>query len=159
MAKPRRDEIYQRLSRYISRHHDPGPGREAYDFNIKIRKLDIPDSVRASMSAREIDEIFENESEDRLRSFADDLLWGFPWMEGWGQTGRSGGWLTVTTQEPVLDEGPEWPSPESLKAARKRLADLDSIRTVVNNAVSEFERELETEAFWGLEPEEWRPRE
>lgn len=158
MPPPRRDKIYQRLLKHISRH-DPGRGGEAYDFNIRLREIYIPDSVRSAVTQGDIDYRVADESEGRLRSFAERLELEFPWIESWGQTGRSGGWLTIVTNDAVIDEAPEWPSPESLKAARGRLADLDRIRDMVNEEVSAFERDLESEAFWGVEPEEWRPRE
>lgn len=167
-----RAKIEKGLSRFMSRHtRDFGlrDGEEAYDFDIKIQKIDIPDIVRQLKSDGEIDEVSEAQMNSRFTIFADSLKEIYPWVKEWYQTGRSGGWLTIVTGEPVLTdnweiprsdirEGPkEWAPTYALSAAAKRLEALEEIKRNVENGIDELVGDLESRAWWGITPKDWKP--
>lgn len=152
-------------------HYRPEGGDEAYEFNIKIQKISIDPLVRKLKSPKEIDEAVQAEFQDELVAFAEDLKNIYPWIKGWAQGGRSGGWLILITNEPVLtdnwelprthwhDAGPqEWMPEKALKPALKRLDDLRSIEQLVKEGIKTLKHDLEGQDWWGVDPKDWVPR-
>jgi hypothetical protein len=73
-----------------------------------------------------------------------------------------GGWLVVYPTDAVLDEYSG--EVANIRDARARLRDLDKMSREVDEAVDQFERDLEGPEFWRphgvvLGPKEWTPRE
>ena len=67
-----------------------------FNFNIKVR--DWPDgaglATKYNTTEEEIDEAWHRYLEEQLRDFVDSLEYG--WLEDTWQSGRSGGWLTLS---------------------------------------------------------------
>lgn len=117
-------------------------GREKYEFDIKIReRVEIPDRVREELSSKELQEWFDGEAEGRLRDYAEWLKRIYPWIENWFVAGRSGGWLVISTTDPVADE---W----NMRRVRKRLEDLQGIEERLEQAMDRFIRDMESEDWW-----------
>lgn len=167
-----REKLEKGLSRFMSRHTRDislREGQEAYDFNIKVQKIDIPDIVRQLKSASEIDDVAETQMRARLTIFADALVETYPWVDDWYTTGRSGGWLTLVTDEPVLTdnweiprtdvpEGPkEWAPAHVLGVAARRLRELEDINLKIQDGISELIFDLESPSWWDVTPKDWMP--
>jgi hypothetical protein len=145
-------------------YHDVFAG-EAYRFNIKLRNIEIPAQVREQISEEAIDRIVLPTMEDALTDFADTLKEKFPWIRAWAQAGRMGGWLVLEPHNPVLTighrrDGVAVPDiePADVKEARKRLRDLEKIKTLIKEEISELVAELQSDDFWADRVETYQPR-
>jgi len=155
------EQLERELHRYLSRHHRPREGEEAYDFDIKIRRrVHVPESVRHAKgwSESELGDFIEQVMVDRLKEFAEELKRKYDWIGDWFQEGRSGGWLVLVTREPVGDEYGRL-TVEDRHAVEKRLRDLDEISELVDLGIRELVGHLESRNWWGLSPKDWSPRE
>jgi hypothetical protein len=158
VAKTRK-EIAEEIRKRISRRARPIEGREAYDFNIKIYKIDIPKGVRTIQKKTEeqIGSVVDHEMAAKLSETVHVLGEEYRWISGWEQGGRSGGWLVLWTEWPVLDERGEI-EPGCLGLARARASDLAKIEKEVEKGKRELVEMLEDPQFWGLSPIDWSPR-
>lgn len=68
-----------------------------FEFNIKIRNW--PDSEELAQqygfTEEEVGQMWDLFLSDNLEMYASDFLEKYDMFEGWGQTGRSGGWLLL----------------------------------------------------------------
>ena len=158
LSKLPRKELEHELRSYLSRH-DEFFG-EAYDFNIKVGAIAIPNEVYQHRTQEQVSDIVQGEMEVRLRNFAETLREDFPWIEDWGQVGRSGGWLVLKPQLGVMDESGDIPH---LGDARKRLKDLRKIYRLVQEGVRKLEGDMRSIGFFIPGPlhsrKAWDPRE
>jgi len=146
------DELDFEYERDFKSKHYQRTGQEAYDFNIKIYKVEIPEIVRHIMSPDDIDYNYQKFAQLALKDLVDDLRHDYDWIFNWYQEGRSGGWLTLVTNDMVFVDGIR------LGAPRKRIRDLREIEEKVRIAKREFEEEVESEDFWEIGPRDWSPR-
>lgn len=58
--------------------------------------------MRKSLTESEVNDIFMHESAVQLEDFIDELRSDYSWISEWGQEGRSGGWLVIQPDDPVL---------------------------------------------------------
>lgn len=161
MPPPRKEEIARRVGKWISRHQDLGRRYpEAYEIDIRIHRVDIPDYVRAAMDEASIGSIVSDAMRVALMDFAEGLTEDYPWIRTWAQEGRSGGWLVLYTDDPVLDYEGNVPN---ARKAQKRLRDLSEIHRRQNRAEHAFRRLMENPDFWdgfglpGPRRQDWRP--
>lgn len=161
VSKLSREALERELHSYLGPH---GRG-EVYELNIKIHQpIRIPPQVRQYASEDTINMIVEGEMRARLRNFAEDLVHATPWLRGWAQAGRQGGWLLLVPKVHVL--GPD-DEVKSLKAARKRLRGLRAIKREIEKGILSLVEAFESHAFWrvalpgyrGGGPKAWDPRE
>lgn len=148
------DEEYRK--HFKSRHVTPPLGEEAYDFNIKIRKVNVPKIARNMYSEQEIDDHVRLAMESALNTFAEWVRDEFDWWKGWAQEGRSGGWLVVYADVPAFilsfEEGAR-PS-----YVRQRIRDLRKIEERLKAEKKELIEHLEDLEFWDISPRDWSPR-
>lgn len=165
-----RESLNKAFSKFMSRHHRADAGEEAYDFNIKIQKINIPEVVRKLKGDQDVEDQADREIQDRLINFASSLEAMYPWISGWGQFGHSGGWLTLMTDEPVLTGNEEvplephhegapkgWMPNAAIKPAMKRLSDLQDIAELVRKGVRTLKNDLEGPEYWEITPKDWVP--
>jgi hypothetical protein len=147
--------VKERLHRYLSRHQSSG---EAYEFGIKIRKVNIPDKVREKLSEAQIQDAFDSEASQRLDAFMEQLKDDFPWILRWRQDGRSGGWLVIEPDAAALDD---YGNVEDVRFAKKRLNDLNEITRRVEASKRDFVDDMQSGEWWGVHPKKqfWSPRE
>lgn len=151
-----RELLSKELVAYLSTNRDRAVrGRQGYEFDIKIHKVHIPPMVRKLMDEKTIDERFEEERSTRLFDFAEDLREQFPWIGEWQTTGRSGGWLLLLDQEPVLND--DWQVEGPLKDARAKVKDLEKIAKLVSEGKQKFIADMESPDWWGVTPHDWVP--
>ncbi len=133
---------------------------EAYEFNIKVGRIRIPEEVRQRVGEEQLGDIVQNEMHDTLTGFMDWLEGDFAWIGEWSQEGRSGGWLVLEPKDPVLTEYGEI---EDLDEARQRLKDLNEIDDRVRKGVREIKTNLSSRKYWfqlvPLSRKHWDPRE
>lgn len=137
-----RQKVAKALEKYLSSHQRYG---EAYDFNIKLRRIDIPDEVRKRLPERVINQYVDDLAQSDIEAFMDGLKHDYPWIEGWRQEGRSGGWLTIVPEAGAMDE---YGRIEDLRYAKKRLSDLEEIEEQVKSAKKAHVADLESKAWW-----------
>jgi hypothetical protein len=152
-----KEHLERGLFGHLSRHQRSG---EAYEFDIKIQKINIPDEVRERVSDSRIGAIFEVEASGRLNAFMDELKNDFPWIHEWRQDGRSGGWLVIEPDAAALDE---YGNVEDVRFARKRLSDLDEIAARVEEAKKALKKDMGSSEWWGgrvkkVKKQDWSPR-
>lgn len=94
----KKDRLAEELDKYLSSRYR----EEAYEFNIKIMKVHVPEKVRKSLTESEVNDIFMHESAVQLEDFIDELRSDYSWISEWSQEGRSGGWLVIQPDDPVL---------------------------------------------------------
>lgn len=155
-----RESIELALLQYCSKHSD----EEAYEFNIKIRRVDIPDEVRERLSSDNIEVVYNEESDIRLGDFVEGIKEGFPWIRNWTQAGRSGGWLVIFPEDGVFDE---YGKLVDLRKAKARLRNLNKIYDLLNKAKGDLIRDMQSREWWAdrfpkafrIPPgvKEWRP--
>lgn len=138
-----REEVAKELQSYMSRHDDFTG--ESYEFNIKVRRINIPEGVRSVVGERAISDLIQTEMEFRLKEFIDDLKSEFPWIHNWAQTGRSGGWLVLEPDEGVMDEDGDIPS---LPFGRRRAKDLQKVYDRVEYSLRQLEADFEAHDIW-----------
>lgn len=162
MAPPRKEEISRMVRTWIAKHQAFGHlYPEAYEVDIKMHRIDIPDYVREAISQDRIDEIVAEAMDNALESFSDSLLEAYPWLRNWAKEGRSGGWLVLYTDDPVLDDRGDV---VNARKARKRLRDLAEIHRRRNRAQHDFRSLMQEPDFWydhgvtGPRRQDWRPR-
>lgn len=158
-----KESLERNLSKYLSRH---SAGQEAYEFNIKIQKINIPNEIRENVSEDDIESVYNFESRNRLLYFAGGILDEFKFIRVWSQEGREGGWLVLYPKEDVFDDSGKV---TDLHIAKARLRDLDEIYRRAQKARSDFRRDMESGEWWAeLFPgafriprgvKEWRPPE
>lgn len=151
------------LSKYLSRH---SAGQEAYEFNIKIQKINIPKEIRESVSEDDTESVYDIESKSRLVDFAEGLLNEFPWIHKWYQEGRSGGWLVLYPREEIFDD---YGNVTDIDMAKRRHKDLIEISRRVLHAKGELIGDMESKGWWAERypqafriprgVKEWRPPE
>lgn len=152
------EEVEKEIRKYISSHYRTRGPEEAYDFNIKVRLIDVPEIARHKFSEAEIDQHVQTAMADRLRGFANDLISEYPWITDWQQEGRMGGWLILVTNDAVLDTYDESPKPKSaLIKARKRLRDLVAIEESIKENIKSMKQEFSSLVWWGIGPLDWLP--
>lgn len=144
------DEEYQEDFR--SRHYQTRIGEEAYDFNIKVYRVNIPKTVRHVLSDQLINKKYEEEAFERLGTLRADLKFEYDWIADVGQEGRSGGWLVVITNEPAFIDSIR------LGYVRKRIRDLRAIEKKVEIAKKNFVAMMEDPDWWEIGPRDWSPR-
>lgn len=142
MSKATKADIAKEIEEFISSHHRGG---EAYDFNIKLQKIYVPDAVRRRLGEEEINRIAEDLARSDLEAFMDQLQKDFPWIHEWRQEGRSGGWLTIVPDHAVLDD---YGNIDDLRDAKKRLKDLHEIERQVEKAKNQHVAALESKRWW-----------
>lgn len=147
----RREELLREFEPFLSTH---GPhGEEAYQFNIKIQKVDIPDMVRRVLGEDALNQKFEEVQNQRLVVFANDVQADNDWIDGWGQYGRSGGWLVFWPFYRVLSDSHGF----DFTGARARLKSLRKIEKELREAIVQFKRDMQNPAWWGVGPKDWMP--
>lgn len=147
----RREELFREFKPFLSTH---GPqGEEAYQFNIKIQKVDIPDIVRRVLGEDALNQRFEQEQQRRLEEFAAAVEYASDWISGWTQAGRSGGWLIFTPFNEVLSETDDF----NFTEAKTRLQSLRKIGKELREAIDQFKRDMRDPAWWGVGPKDWIP--
>lgn len=127
---------------------------EAYGFNIKVRRIDLPEVARHKFSEDEIDRVVQVAMAERLRDFVDSLQEKYAWISNWLQEGRSGGWLVLITEDSVLDEDGFVPD---RKKGEKRLQDLFEIEESIKENMRAMEQDLSSLKWWGIGPLDWLP--
>ena len=142
MIRMSREAVERRLSKYLSTH---SAGQEAYDFNIKIQNINIPNEIRENVSEDEIDSVYDIESRNRLLDFANGILGEFQWIHAWSQQGREGGWLVFYPKDDVFDK---YGKVTDLRDAKARLRDLDVIGLRIRGAIVDLMRDMESKAWW-----------
>ncbi len=147
------EDLVQELQSYMS-GHDSFAG-ESYEFNIRLRAVNLPEDVQQNVAQRNIDEIVQVEMDFRLGEFISELKRTFPWIYGAAQAGRSGGWLVLQPDYSIMDEDATIPD---LEKARSRLTDLDKISRLVKEGISEFEADLATTDFWEAVLPQYTPK-
>jgi hypothetical protein len=150
-----KERLEREISKYLSKHQRSG---EAYEFNIKIRKVNIPDEVREKFSEVQIQDIYDFAASQRLKDFMDNLKPEFPWIRDWRQDGRSGGWLVIEPDAAALND---YGNIEDVRFAKKRFSDLDEIAARVMAAKSIFVNDMQSGEWWDVHPKKkkpWRPR-
>ena len=145
------DLVFEYEKDYKSRHYQRF-GQEAYDFNIKIYKINIPEIVRHIMSEDSIETNYQQAAESALDTFVSDLRHDYDWIFNWSTEGRSGGWLTLVTNDMAFVDGIR------IGVPRKRIRDLRDIDERLRIAKRIFIKELESEDFWEVGPRDWSPR-
>jgi hypothetical protein len=145
------DLVFEYEKDFQSRHYQR-TGQEAYDFNIKIQKINIPDIVRQIMSEDSIETNYQRAAEVALADFVQDIIYDYDWVDDWHQEGRMGGWLTLITNDMVFVDGIR------LGAPRKRIRDLRDIDERLRIRKREFIKEMESTDFWEVGPRDWSPR-
>lgn len=135
-----------------SRHESTEDGKEAYDFNIKIQKIWIPEKVRQVHSEQVIQEKYDERARAAFEDFSDLIRNDYDWIGAISQQGRSGGWLVIETEDPAFVEG------EPLRLPRKRIMALRQIYEDLKKAKQDFVKELEDQQFWEISPRDWSPR-
>ena len=150
-----RDDLARALERYRSRHHR-GP-EEAYDFDIKIYRVDLPRELRYPGENRdEIDERIQKLYRDELDDFM-AVLGTHDWVQTSYQEGRSGGWLVVVVK-PGHEVWDERGGLVSLTAARRRLGALRGIEAGKDEGILRLQQTLASRDFWGIPKQDWSPR-
>lgn len=155
-ARMSREEVEKWIKKYISGHHRPKAGEEAYEFNIKVRRIDVPEIAHHKFTNAEIDQQVQTAMAGRLGAFVADLMEDYPWIENWGQEGRTGGWLVLITHEPVIDLYDEIQKSE-LVSARNRLKDLFEIDNSIRENIKSMQQEFSSLKWWGIGPLDWLP--
>lgn len=122
MPRPTKQQVEGELKEYISRH-EKAPGQDVYEFNIKVQVIRVPDVVREGATEEQIDEHVKDEMNLAVWGFIRWVERNYPWLEKWGTSGRSGGWLQLTAKDSVFDEEGD----VVLSDARRRVTDLDEI--------------------------------
>jgi hypothetical protein len=142
---------------YLAKHREStGLDREAYEFNIKMYRIDVPDIVRRINSPDAIGDTIQEEQEERLKLFVEAMKDAHWWISDWGRVGRSGGWLALMTYDSILDHNQEISG--SLKAAEKRLADLVNIEGILKEEKKKLQKDFADPAWWGYgDPQDWMP--
>lgn len=165
-----KEEVEKELRGYLSTHGRRKPGWEEYDFNIKIYRMNIPDIVREikDWSEAELSDNVDSYMSHFLEGFAQDVKERYGWIGDWYQEGRMGGWLVLVAYEPVMDADGRIPVDveglskrklsQALAPARKRLRDLREIEGLVDRAKKDLVKDLESPAWWGITPKDWRPK-
>lgn len=158
-----RDEI---ATDYLGQH----PGYfihegEVYEFDIKIRRINIPDAVRENLSVSAIGSVADDEAIVQLGILCEEVKGLFPWVEGCSQAGRSGGWFLINTHDAVWADSHD--NPADLKRVKRRLRELRAIEDLVDRAKREYVKALESIEWWvernpgqfWIRPgkKEWRP--
>lgn len=131
------EEALKQIEEYRSGHYR-NPSYEAYEFNIKIYKIWIPERVRQWNKEEDLEALVQEVLDCRLREFIDDMRREYQWIDVASQEGRSGGWLVLATADFA----------EYMPRAWKRLKDLQEIESKVNRAKRDLVRELESEKWW-----------
>lgn len=129
-------------------------GEEAYEFNIKIQKLDIPEIVRHTGTRDNLEFNVEELMEERLREFVEALESRFHWIRRWSRAGRSGGWLVLEPDEPLFTAADE----VTVRMLEKRIKDLRTIDELLKKAKAKLKRDAASKDFWGIGPTDWSPR-
>ena len=88
-----------------------------------------------------MDDVSESESGGALEFLVDHILHNYEWAEDWYQSGRSGGWLVVSANDPVTDD---W----NMRRVRSRVKDLMEITNLIDEARNKLIRDLESEDWW-----------
>lgn len=152
MAKPRaevRESLEKQIEEYVSGRLR---GQEAYEFNIKIHKIDLPRGVRRKFNEDVIDDTVAAFMRGYLQDFADRLKGEFKWIHNWHQEGRSGGWLVLEPDYGLIGKD------AGVTTLRQRLKDLETIDEMVKKGVREVTQILESEDYWDLKKQDWSPR-
>lgn len=153
MAKPtkeeRRRELEKEFDRYLSHRLR---GQEAYEFNIKVGRIDIPNAARRNLDEDVINDSVASFMAQSLKEFAEELQRAYPWIHNWHQEGRSGGWLVLEPDYGILDKE------TGLVTLRQRLKDLERIAKQVKEGVRGVERTLESDEYWEVKKQDWSPR-
>ena len=147
----KKDILKEYREHFASSHYD-SEGKEAYDFNIKIQKINIPTIVRRAYKEDEIQKRYEVAAIGTVEGVKQMLEDNYDWIEEVYQTGRSGGWLTVVTEIPVFR------GEAKLSEMRARIADLQNIETTLKVVKGDFIRDMESTDFWEIGPRDWSPR-
>lgn len=142
MSKATKADIAKEIEEFLSSHNRRG---EAYDFDIKLQKIYVPDSVRRRLGEEEINRVADDLAQSDLEAFMDQLKKDFPWIHEWRQEGRSGGWLTIVPDHAVMDD---YGNVDDLRDAKKRLKDLYEIERQVEEAKDQHVADLESKKWW-----------
>lgn len=168
-----KEVLEKRLRGYLSKHEEArAAGAEVYEFNIKMYRINIPDIVFQLEDKDAINDGIATEQEERLAIFGDAMEEAFPWISKWGRAGRSGGWLLIATDPPVLDDQGKidvgegmLPGPRrdelakaNIAAAEDRLGDLVKIETLLKEEKRKLAKDFSSLNWWGLGPHDWTPR-
>lgn len=143
MAKRTAEEVESILRGYLARRdHGGRVGLEKYEFDIKIpQRIVIPPRAIEFFGQEMVDDLVDSEPQGRLEILVADILRNYGWAEDWYQSGRSGGWLVISTNEPVTDD---W----DMRLARGRIKDLMEITNLIDEARKRLIRDLESEDWW-----------
>ncbi len=138
-------EVEEGLRRYLDPHDTFR--EEAYQFDIKMRRIDIPPRVQEHVGDITINATVEAVMESRLSAFVEGMKARYDWIGNWAVAGRSSGWLVLESHDAMLDQDAEL-QPEDLPEARRRLRNLDEIDWHVRESKRELKRELGAVEFW-----------
>ena len=139
-----------------------------FEFNIKIQKLNIPDWVREKISEDEIGNIYDDQQQQDLETFTEELEADYPWIKEVTQEGRSGGWLIISPDmewtemlESILAGDYSTEDPEDraevedyISQIETILKDVAAIGTLVYETKKSFVKYMESDDFWKFYTEE-----
>lgn len=146
------EELKDEYDRHWRSRHESTDDKEAYDFNIKIRKVWIPEKVRSAYTEKEIQEKYDERARVAFEDFSDFIRNDYEWIGAISQQGRSGGWMVIETEDPAFT------GDQPLRVPRKRIMALRQIYEDLQKAKKDFVKELEDEKFWEISPRDWSPR-
>lgn len=153
MAKPsteeKRKELEKEFDEYLSSRLR---GQEAYEFDIKIQKIDLPRGVRRNFTESIIDDTVQSFMAHSLKDFAEALKKRFNWIHNWHQEGRSGGWLVLEPDYGILEKE------TGIQTLRNRLKDLRTIDKLVQQGLREVVKTMESRDYWEIPKQDWSPR-
>jgi hypothetical protein len=116
----------------------PEQGRE---FDVKMRRVDIPDFARSELSTDEIDAEVADGVDAALYGLKLELKEKYKWVGKVGLVGRSGGWLVIEDAERGYGSDGETPDP-------KRDDEWDEIQKMVSEGLADVVTSLESDEFW-----------
>lgn len=155
VSRMTREEVGWEIRRRLDRHGLAREGEEAYQFDIKMYGIEVPDAVRAAFGEEDVSERIDMEMHLRLTEFMLALKEDFHWIGRAEQAGRSGGWLVVVANDAVLDDKG---NVADRREARSRLLSVLEIEALVKAGKLALERDLFDPQWWGVGPKEWSPR-
>lgn len=139
-----RKRIYEHL-------RDISGSKDGYNFDIKIQKVNIPDSVRGKLSEDEIEGIYNDNASFRIEELIDELKNKYRWIGDAGTAGRSSGWLVISDKDGTysdLENESYDDEKDAIKEGKKKLRDVIEISEMVEEAVKSFKADMQSEEFW-----------
>jgi len=70
-------------------------GKNFFEWDIKMGKINIPDEVRTKINDDKLNRIYQDEAQLNVKTLGDEIVDGYSWAEDWYQEGRMGGWFCI----------------------------------------------------------------